>query len=198
MTSQSKKTVLKNSNSTKTTYRIKQLLESNKKLKSELAIRSKSEEELRAKSSIYSTIVEKGNDGIVIIQDGVLKFVNPTISKITGFTKEEAIGKPFMDFVSPKYAKFVMERYKKRMKGETVPNKYEIELISKSKIIIPVEVNASLIHHEGRLADMAIIRDITKRKKSEAILTEDYRHLLLLFFRINIDRSVRICRLLSV
>jgi len=181
MTNQPQKTVLINSNSTKTTYRLNQLLEANKILKSKLAISSKSEDELRAKSYIYSTIVEKGNDGIVIIQDGVLKFVNPTISKITGFKKEEAIGKPFMNFVSPKYAKFVMARYKKRLRGETVPNKYEIELISKSMEIIPVEINASLVHHEGRLADLAIIRDITKRKKSEAILTEEKNKLTAIY-----------------
>ena len=93
MTAKSETTTSKKSTATITTRRINQLLEANERLKSELANRNKYEEELRATNFIYSSLVEKGNDVIVIIQDGLLKFVNSTISKITGFKKEEAINK---------------------------------------------------------------------------------------------------------
>jgi PAS domain S-box-containing protein len=124
----------------------------------------KSEE---ARMQMYSTIVEKGNDGIIIIQDGVLKFVNPTIVKMTGISREESIGRPFTNFISPEFKKIVMERYKKRLFGRAVPRKYEIKIISKDGSRTPVEINASLIDHEGRPADMAILRNITERKKAE-------------------------------
>jgi len=143
--------------------------------------RKRMEEALKASEKKYSTLVEKGNDGIIIIQDGLLKFVNPPIAKITGFSKEEAVGKPFTSFVSPEYKKLVLERYKKRLKGEKVPEKYEIEIVAKNGTKIPVEISASLIEHEGRPADMAILRDITERKEVEKILEEEKKKMETIF-----------------
>jgi len=44
----------------------------------------------------YSTIVEKGNDGIVILQDGLIKFANSKIQSLSGLKIEETIGKQFV------------------------------------------------------------------------------------------------------
>ena len=126
------------------------------------------EEKLKASEDKYSTLVEKGNDGIIIIQDFVLKFVNSRMIELTGLTKEEVIGKPFYDYVSPEYKEMLTERVKKRLKGEAVPRRYEIDILSKDGSTIPVEINASLIEYAGRPADMAIIRDITERRQAEA------------------------------
>jgi two-component system sensor histidine kinase/response regulator len=134
--------------------------------------RKRAEEALRESQEKYSTIVEKGNDGIIIIQDGLLKFANSTISTITGFTPEEAFEKPFVDFISPAYRELVTKMYKRRMSGEELPRRYESEILSKDGKSIPVEISASLIEYEGKPADMAIIRDITERKRAEEKLRE--------------------------
>ncbi|HEX7456246.1 MAG TPA: PAS domain S-box protein [Candidatus Nanoarchaeia archaeon] len=139
------------------------------------------EEALRTSGKKYSTLVEKGNDGIIIIQDGILKFVNQKSSEITGFSVKEAMGRPFIGFVSPEYRGLVMERYKKRLNGEKVPGKYEIEILAKNGRKIPIEVSASLIEHEGKPADMALLRDITDRKEAGRILEEEKRKMEILF-----------------
>lgn len=123
--------------------------------------------ELRRSEEKYSTLVEKGNDGIIIIQDGLLRFVNSTMAELTGFTVEEATGRPFLDFISPAFREFTIEMYQARLAGEEVPSKYEIDIISKEDLVIPVEVSASLIEYNGKPADMAIIRDMTDRKRLE-------------------------------
>jgi PAS domain S-box-containing protein len=134
--------------------------------------RKRAEEALRERQEKYSAIVEKGNDGIIIIKDGLLKFANSTISTITGFTPEEAFEKPFVNFVSPAYRELVTKMYKRRMSGEELPSRYETEILSKDGKSIPVEISASVIEYEGKPADMAIIRDITERKKAEQALQE--------------------------
>jgi PAS domain S-box-containing protein len=161
--------------------RTKELSKTNLSLKKEITQRRKADEALKASEEKYSTLVEKGNDGIIIIQDGILKFVNQKIVKITGYSREGALNKPFINFVSPKYRKVVLRRYKKRLRGERVPNKYEIEILSKSGKKIPVEVNASLINHENKLADMAIIRDITERKEVEVLLAEEKKKMEMIY-----------------
>ena len=127
--------------------------------------RSKSEKK-------YSSLIEMGNDGVIIVQKGLLKFSNSKMLNITGFSEEEAIGQPFTNFIAPEHIEMVQERYLKRMNGEEVPEKYEIEILSKKGEKIPVEINASIIEYEGQPADMAIIRDITERKKAEEELRD--------------------------
>ena len=129
--------------------------------------RKQATEKLKASEKKYSTLVEKGNDGIVIIQDRLLKFISPVMAEISGFSINDVIGKPFIDFVSSPFRELVNDMYAKRLAGEEIPNKYEVELISKNGKIIPAEINASLIEYEGKPADMAIIRDITERKLTE-------------------------------
>jgi PAS domain S-box-containing protein len=137
-------------------------------------------EKLKASEKKYSTLVEKGNDGIIILQDNVLKFVNSIICKMTGFTKEESIGKPFLNYIAPEYKKIVQERYEKRLRGDAIPSIYEIEIVSKDGLKTPVEINASCVEYEGRPASMAIIRDATKRKLADERIKqseEKYRDL---------------------
>ncbi|MHA2062629.1 MAG: PAS domain S-box protein, partial [Candidatus Sifarchaeia archaeon] len=129
--------------------------------------RKKAQEAIKKSEEKYSTLVEKGNDGIIIIQDGMLKFANSKILEITGFSLNEALRKSFIDFISPEYRGLVMDRYRRGLSGEIVSSRYETEIISKDDKTIPVEISASLIEYGGRPANMAIIRDITERKQAE-------------------------------
>ncbi len=132
----------------------------------------KAGEALSESEKKYSTIVENSNDGIVILQDGAVKYGNGKMMEITEYTMGETIGKPFIDFISPRYKIQAIDRYKSRMAGEEVPSRYEMEIISRNGKTIPVEVNASRIEYEGKPADMAIVRDIAERKRAEKALLE--------------------------
>jgi PAS domain S-box-containing protein len=139
------------------------------------------EEALRESGRKYSTLVEQSNDGIAIIQDGLIRFVNPKMLKIYGLTAGETLDKPFLDFVSPEYRDLVVDRYKRRMSGEEVPNIYELEILAKDGSKIPLEINASRIEYQGSPANMVIVRDITERKRMEEALKESegkYRSLV--------------------
>jgi PAS domain S-box-containing protein/putative nucleotidyltransferase with HDIG domain len=129
--------------------------------------RRRAEEELKESEKKYSTIVERGSDGIVIIQDSLLKFVNTKMCEITGRALKDLVNKPFLRFVALEYRQLVSERYEQRLAGQQVENKYEIEIIARDEKRIPVEINATVVEYEGNPADMAIIRDVTERKKAQ-------------------------------
>ncbi len=132
----------------------------------------------------YTNLVEKGNDGIVIIQDGLIKYVNPKMTQITGFPSGYSLNKSFIDFISPESREIAVDNYQKRISGKTVSNPYEYGLLDKEGKKIPVEVNVSLIQFESRPAIMAIIRDITERKKAEEEVRESEKK-----FRILAEQS---------
>ena len=154
--------------------RTAELVKTNTVLEQEIGEREQAEDTLRQSEEKYSTLVEQGNDGIIIIQDGLLKFGNSKTVEITGFSLEEALDRPFLDFITPEYRESVADRYKKRISGEEVPSKYEIEILSKDGRKIPLEISASLVEYKGRPADMAMLRDITERKRRSDELNRFY------------------------
>lgn len=120
--------------------------------------RIQGEEMLRASEAKYSAVVENTADGIVIIQDGVLKFVNSASVELVGYTPEELIGIDFLNLVVPEHREMVMKRYSDRMAGKDVPSAYEISLLRKDEETLPVEVNATLFNYEGKPADLVFLR----------------------------------------
>jgi len=135
------------------------------------------EQAMRKSEEKYETLVEKGNDGIVIIQEGIVKFVNPKLTEMTGFSLAELYNKPFIDFIAPESRELVADCYKIRMAAEEATHSYEARIITKNKEVITVESSSSVIEYEGKSADMAIIRDITKRKTAEKNVIEDSNRL---------------------
>jgi two-component system NtrC family sensor kinase len=154
------------------------------------ALRTRAErEQAEAK---YSTLVERSNDGIIVIRDGLLSFVNTRMVELTGFSKEEALGRPFIDFVAPEYRELVADRYRKRLSGEEVPDIYEAEVLARGGRRIPVEINANLIEYEGESNNMVIIRDITQRKASEKALRDSEKR-----YRTVLDGMLEGCQIVD-
>ncbi|MBN1692182.1 MAG: PAS domain S-box protein [Dehalococcoidales bacterium] len=135
--------------------------------------RKRAEEALRQSEEKYSSLVERSNDGIIIIEKGILRFVNTKMAEMTGFTVEEAVGRKFVDFTAPEEKQKLMNIHMKRMKGEDVPADYETTIIGHDGKRINTDISACMITYEGRPAVMVIIRDITDRKKAEQALMDE-------------------------
>ena len=115
----------------------------------------------------YRNLVERANDGIVIIQDGIMKYLNPSLAEMGGYTVQEITGTPFTDYLHPAERPMVVDRYNRRVSGEDVEPIYETVLRRKDASDVNVEINASIISYEGRPADLVLVRDITERKQAE-------------------------------
>jgi PAS domain S-box-containing protein len=123
--------------------------------------------ELSESEKKYSVLVEEASDGVAIVQDGKIVFVNKKASEIAGYSRDELIGLSLEKLVDEKYHQLVKERYVRRMRGETLPATYEVEFIAKTSECIPVELSATRIQYQGRPADLIIVRDTSERKRME-------------------------------
>jgi len=123
--------------------------------------------ELRESEKRYSVLVEEASDGVVIIQDEKIVFINRRAAEIVGYARDELIGHSFDEFLDEKTSLEMKELYMGRMQGEKVPTLREIEIPSKTGRSIAIETSARLINYHGRPADFAIMRDISKRKQAE-------------------------------
>ena len=129
-------------------------------------------EALRQSEQKYATLVENSNDGIIIIQDRVLKFANKKAVEFFGVSEKKLVGKVFTELVPEEYRKMLTERYEKRISGAKVPKQYEIEIERRGKRI-PVSITGIRIIYNGRPASMVIIHDLRDRKRVEELLRRD-------------------------
>ena len=133
------------------------------------------EEALRESEEKYRLLVENANDAIFIAQDGVVKFPNPRVEVLTGYSVEELAKKPFVELIHAEDRNMVLERHLKRLKGEDFPSTYPFRIMNRSGQELWVELSTVLINWEGRPATLNFIRDITEKKKFEIKLLESQR-----------------------
>ncbi|MBK5191343.1 MAG: response regulator, partial [Methanosarcinales archaeon] len=76
--------------------------------------RKRAENALKESEEKYHNLVERANDGITIIQDNIVKYLNSRLAEMWGGTVEEVIGTPFTDYISPDERRKVVDHYKRR------------------------------------------------------------------------------------
>lgn len=127
----------------------------------------RAEEELKEVKSHFETLFNFVADPVVIVNGkGKLLEVTDRVQEITGFKKEDLVGKNFMkiNLLTAKSKAIAIKNLAKRMMGmKIVP--YEVEVLTKEGKKMPYEINAARIDYRGKPADMVVFRDITGRKK---------------------------------
>jgi len=142
--------------------------------------RTQAEKALLESEKKYRLVVDNANEGIVIAQDGKLKFANPTASEWSGHTGNTLKTQSFLDFVHPDDRELVMENYLKRLAGEETPSPYSFKMVDRTGNIRWVRNNGVLVEWEGRPATLNFLLDNTERKKAMDALAESeekYRQL---------------------
>lgn len=147
-------------------FRLKEALQSG------IAKRRSLEKRLGEWEKTYRLVVENSIQGIVVVQDGALKFANAYAASAVGLTEEEFMARSFLDFVHPDDVKMVVKYYEMRTKGEKTPQIYPLRIIDRSGEIRWVENKAVAIHWAGKPATLNFLNDISERKKTEDVLRE--------------------------
>ena len=134
--------------------------------------RKAAEEKLKESEEKYRLLIENVNESIVAAQDGVLKFANSKAIQLLGYSKEELLSRPFIEFIHPADRAIVSTNYAKRMKGEEVSGNDLFRVVTKDGVIVWMEISAVLFTWEGRPATLNFLIDITERVLAENALKE--------------------------
>ena len=114
---------------------------------------------------------ENTSDLVTILdaQTGLLVYVNAKCIEAMGYPVEELVGHRF-----PSGSPDVEQDFSRLLKLDDKNNAqaFEVELRTKDGRPILVEVNPSVVEHEGRRYVTTVLRDVRKRKELEARLKE--------------------------
>ena len=115
----------------------------------------------------YHTIVEAAPDVIYTVSsDGKIISLNPAFEKITGWKREEWIGKPFVEIIHPDDVAKAIESFQKTLAGKT--ETVELRVRSKSgEYLIGEFISVPLIENGEIVGEFGIARDVTSRRKYE-------------------------------
>ena len=152
---------------TRVEERTAELARANEVLKREIAERKRAESALRESEAKYASLVEQAGDGVVILQDGIIRFANLALAVMHGYSADELVGKSAFDLIAPECRNEVSEMNRCRLKGESAPDLYESKALCRDGTIKSIEVSAEVIQYRGKPAVLGIVRDISDRKKKE-------------------------------
>jgi PAS domain S-box-containing protein len=143
------------------------------------------EDQVKESEARYQALMELGTEAgeaIVILQDiteekAIQTFVNYQWPKITGYTIEELLGKPFLDLLTLEGQESLVNRGDRKRSGEAVSGLCEVTVICKNGTRVPVEFTEAMTTYQGKPANILYIRDISERKRiEEALFIEKNRY----------------------
>ncbi|HKK82545.1 MAG TPA: PAS domain-containing sensor histidine kinase, partial [Prolixibacteraceae bacterium] len=129
-------------------------------------VKVESEAKLKESEEKYRLMFETAQEGIVIAQDFRLAYFNPMIREFTGYNDEELQNMEFVKIIHPADREMVVEKYKKRLRGEDVDKQYEFRMLAKDGSVRWVTMTGAQLMWKGRSATFNFINDTTRQKET--------------------------------
>ncbi|MFA5069797.1 MAG: PAS domain S-box protein [Patescibacteria group bacterium] len=127
------------------------------------------------KALVYAA--DRAGIGIAILQnvkgrEAAIVSVNNHACYISGYTREECLKLSISDVIPVDMLSQILERYRKRQQGKSVPYFYETDIIRKDKKRVPILISLAITKIKGEIATIVYFRDITEIKRVELMLQE--------------------------
>jgi PAS domain S-box-containing protein len=143
--------------------------------------RKQLEEALQKSERHYRILVENAIEGIVVIQEEEIKFVNPIVAIATGYSREELQSMSLRELLCPDNEKAAVESISQAVVPGTLLVVPLLKIRTKVGEIRLIEATIISIIWDDKPANLNLIRDITGRNQAEETLRqseEKYRTIL--------------------
>ncbi|MHA2338335.1 MAG: PAS domain S-box protein [Candidatus Hodarchaeales archaeon] len=148
----------------------------------DITARKVAEEKLKESEEKFRTITEQSFMGIIIIQDGYIKYVNEVLPKTMGYEFQEIMkwsSEDFFKIVHPEDMTIALKRFQRMQTGEmgTLGSSL-FRVLTKSREIKWIDISSKVIQYEGKNAILVALIDVTSRKEAERLIVEENKRLL--------------------
>lgn len=148
------------------------------KSNAELAELQRLQEALRESEERYRELFENSRDAIYVHDlSGRYVSVNRAAEELSGYRREEVLGKHYSNYVLPTHLRIVRENFCRKL-DVPVETTYETQMVCKDGTRKSVEVSSRMIYSHGEpVGVQGIVRDITERKRAQRALHSYSRRL---------------------
>jgi two-component system cell cycle sensor histidine kinase/response regulator CckA len=143
----------------------------------ELAERIRAEKELKESEERFRVLATSARDAIVVVDnEGKTAFWNKAAEDVFGYSSNDVIGKEAHAFMIPRryvddYRKG-FARFRESGNGPALNQILELVAIRKDGTEFPVDLSLSALRLQDKWMALGIVRDISERKRTEAVLRE--------------------------
>jgi PAS domain S-box-containing protein len=148
----------------------KQIIKANDELKQEIRERKSAEVGLRESEAKYRSIIENIEEGYFEVDlKGEMTFINESLCKISGYTRDELLGMSNRVYTTPESSKKMYRVFNEIFKEGKSGKITDYELIKKDGTKGVFELSASLLRDRSSnpTGFRGVVRDITERKRAE-------------------------------
>ncbi len=123
----------------------------------DITVRKMVEARLKRERDMLSKVIDEIYDGIIIHQDGKIKFAGGRCEAL-GYSPKEIEGMNVSDLIAPEDRERVVEITEKRVEGKDISPIQRYKIISKDGKIREIEASTRIIEYEGRPASLSVVR----------------------------------------
>jgi PAS domain S-box-containing protein len=137
-------------------------------LRAHIAERERARREIAESEERYRTLIESSIAGIVVLQDGRVRYANPAALQLGGYqTAPEAMTQSsWMEFVAPEFRDELRARVEAVLGGTILPPHPGWEVLRKDGSRRWVQSSHALIEWAGADAVLCFLRDITELREA--------------------------------
>jgi diguanylate cyclase (GGDEF)-like protein/PAS domain S-box-containing protein len=106
---------------------------------------------------------EAAQAGIVFHDDGIVTDCNDALLRLCGYRYDELVGSQIIQYVAPEFREEAIDNVRSGYERA-----YESEIVHKDGTRIPVEFEGRVMPFQGKVHRLSIVRDIRRRKESQA------------------------------
>ena len=141
----------------------------------DISERKRSEAALRESEEKYRAVIENANEGIIVAQDGMVKYANPKMMALVQRGPEDLLSRPFIELVHPDDRARVYGNYLRRIRGDEVENHYNFRALAASGESVWIQIATVVIAWQGRPATLSFLTDVSRQVALQADLEATLR-----------------------
>jgi len=135
-------------------------------------VHKRARQALQESEAKFRLLAETATCGIAIYQDDQFQYVSPQATEITDYSVDEMLSMSVEQLIHPDSRALVLERAQRRLRGEPIPARYEIKILTKQGEERWVDFTAAVTQYKGRPAIIGTAFDVTQRKRAQEALHE--------------------------
>ncbi len=124
-------------------------------------------EALQISQQRYRTVIDHVGEGMAVLDEGRVVFVNVCAAKILGASKEAIMENGFLAQIDPDDRELFQRRVRARLAAEALPDRYEMRIRRTDGELVWLEVGDVNVSWDGNVRVLVFFSDLTDRKKAD-------------------------------
>lgn len=120
----------------------------------------------------YRKLFESANEGVLVVESGMIRMANPKWSELSGFTNAQTLGRSLLDFVHPDELPRARELHADRLDGQAEGRPIVLRIRTRSHEERWFRIAGVAFEWHGMPAALNFVTDVTEQRAAEDRIRE--------------------------